>query len=411
VGRLQSKAHNSSPCLMAFYKFIPGDGGDGGPGPDALDPLDLKSLFVPFGSLHMVPRVLGENGVVFITDVFSPEEARALAVGLIGNIAALSDGADPHDLSTWTTERLLPQLKPGTFQYGNFDAAWDTRSDPRVRCAFAAAHGLVASRKQRRGEAFDAGSVLDAYDCSDLVGSLEMVNVTAPIPPYHDPEAADWAHLDNPKQFATCLQGHVALSKSSGCFVVSPRSHLVCEQLQALGRQINGNPEARAEAKRLVEEVARGRFQVPCVVPPGTLVMFLSRTLHSNKTVDDPGQAPHVLDPLSVLQWGAPVFPDGWRCVVYVAFRRLSAMGIVQRREHVAGLWEAFTNNRITKHSGKLFPLKPLGMYPSAPVCSEQVRRLFERIFAGDCITRRVASCPHVRAVLGDKHKDEDEDV
>jgi hypothetical protein len=213
--------------------------------------------------------------------------------------------------------------------------------------------------------------------------------------------------MDNPKQFASCLQGHVALSKSSGCFVVSPRSHLVCEQLQALGRGINSDPRTRAKARVLVEVVAEGRFQVPCVVPPGTLVLFLSRTLHSNKTVDDPavGAPRNVADPFRILQRNdsmpPPVFPDGWRCVVYVAFRRLSAMGAAERRQHLAGLWEAFTMNRITRHSGKLFPLKTLAMYPSGSLCTPAVQSIFQNILTGMCMTRFTATCPNVRAVLG----------
>jgi hypothetical protein len=383
--------------MKAFHKFIPD-------GPVLGRPLskDLRERLVPLEDVHRVPEVLGTNGVVFVTGVFSAGEARALAVELIDNVAAVSDGADPRRLSTWTQDRLLPQLKPGVFQFSNFAAAWKVRACKRVRTVFAAAHGQVLSSKARKRMA-DSTAEPFVFDDRDLVGSVEMVNVTAPVPPFHDPSAPDWAHFDNPKQFAECLQGHVALSPSTGCFVVSPRSHVVSAQLQALGMGINTDMGLRAQAQRLVED-AGGRFQVPCPVPPGTLVVFTSRTLHSNKTVDAPCEALRT-------QWMAAVwrsmgvareegrYPDGWRCVVYLAFRRKSAMNPTALRQHLAGLWTAFTTNRITKHSGRLFPEKGWDKYPSAALCSPEVRRIFDAITAGG--QQPVALTPDVCAVLG----------
>lgn len=333
---------------------------------------DLEQLKVAFGEgmWEGIPKVLGTNGVVIVTGVFSDEECERHVEAIVDSVCQLSDGVSASDLSTWTPDRLLPQLTPGIFQcgIGHTKAAWRVRGDSRVREVFAAAYGREAG---------------------PLVGSLEMVKVWPPIPPFNAPCTPDWAHFDDPGNYDKCLQGQVVLANTQACLVCSPRSHMVYNRLANLrkGSGLNAEPN-RSEAQAAVEAVG-GLFQVPCVAPRGSMILFLSTTLHSARFMPDPDQVTHDAhddDPYADDDDDDPDVHSaaigdswrGWRCVVFVAFRPKAGVS----EAHIHDLLVAFQQNRITRHGGSLFPKKPWDCYAKASTsaCTPRVREIFESI-------------------------------
>ena len=64
-------------------------------------------------------------------------------------------------------------------------------------------------------------------------------------------------------------------------------------------------PTRCPDLSQMVED-AGGAFQVPILAPRGSVILWLSSTLHSAKVQDPPGSVPLPKSP-----W------TDWRCVVY----------------------------------------------------------------------------------------------
>jgi hypothetical protein len=161
------------------------------------------------------------------------------------------------------------------------------------------------------------------------------------------------------------------------------------------GSGLNAEPN-RSEAQAAVEAVG-GLFQVPCVAPRGSMILFLSTTLHSARFMPDPDQVTHdAHDPYAdddddddpdvhsafadSAAAGIAIGDSwrGWRCVVFVAFRPKAGVS----EAHIHDLLVAFQQNRITRHGGSLFPKKPWDCYAKASTstCTPRVREIFESI-------------------------------
>jgi hypothetical protein len=238
----------------------------------------------------------------------------------------------------------MPQISPGVFNcgIGNTKAVWSVRLNPKVKQVYA-----------------------QAYGTDDLISSIDMINVKPPIEPFHDPDQIDWAHTDNHNMFDRCVQGQVVLSNTSAGPLCSPRSHLICSALLGFRRKhnINSDPEARAEAKRMVELVG-GKFQVPVIAPKGSVIMWLSSMLHSAKLMDRPVASE------SFDGW------KGWRCVVYLAYR--PKIGV--NKEHLAQLKLAYEKNLTTRHTGELFDAKDISKYPDHEKYTAKIHEIYQSV-------------------------------
>lgn len=312
-------------------------------------PFDQSKIYTSFASpdAHiLIPLILGTYGVVVVTDVLAKDECDHHMEEIVGTVTKLSDGVSSHDLSTWTDERLMPQVKPGVFAcgIGNSRPVWDVRTHPNVKDVYSLVYGTT-----------------------DLVPSIEMINVRPPISPYHDPTKPDWAHTDNHK-CDKCVQGQIVLSDTTACFVCSPKSHLICPKLVGFRRDhnINSDPEHRAEARKMVEAVG-GAFQIPIIAPRGSIIIWLSSTLHSAKLMDEPT---------------TPILPTpsdpwlGWRCVIYLAYRpRIDVKPV-----HIDGLRMALEKNLTTRHTGDFFKVKELSEYPDHEKYTDVIQRYYQQI-------------------------------
>jgi hypothetical protein len=290
-----------------------------------------------------IPQTLALYGVVVVTDVIPPGECDVHVRNIVNAITSISDGvdaSDPHDFSTWREDCLPPQTQPGVFAcmgVGNTTAVWDVRLRPEVKQVFAAVYGTEA-----------------------LVTSNEMIHVKPPMPPFHDPtNRKDWAHTDNLGATDRCVQGQVVLTDTTASLVASPGSHRIASALTHFRRthDINGDMGARAEAQRMVEE-AGGRFQVPILAPKGSMIVFLSATLHSAKFVDRQGEvcdAGHSLAPIALMDFTAvmPVTAPA-PCTVSLLNRYEECDPSCTDVEVVAGMVDAFAMLGVHDRAAKL---------------------------------------------------------
>lgn len=380
---------------------------------------DLHELFVSSkidDAGEQIPQILGKYGMVVVTDVLTSEECDFYTSQIVQTVTKLSDGVDHTDLSTWKDNRLMPQVSPGVFNcgIGNTRAVWSVRLNPKVKQVYA-----------------------QAYGTDDLISSVEMINVKPPIEPFHDPTKNDWAHTDNHKLFDRCVQGQVVLSDTTAGPLCSPKSHLVCAALVGFRRKhnINSDPVARAEAKRMVESVG-GKFQVPVIAPKGSVIIWLSSMLHSAKLMDRPAESETFDDwkgwkrvvylACSIIVWLSSMLYfakliirsaetetcdgwkcviyftcnviiwflvliyfdklmdqsvksktfDGWRCVVYLAYRPRSDVD----DKHLAQLKLAYEKNMTTRHTGDLFDTKDISNYPDHTKYSAKIHDIYQSV-------------------------------
>ena len=313
------------------------------------------------GLAHLHGALLS-HGVVIVTDVFSAEECLAHLHAIMGAASKLSRGVtpegrpdfplkgglDPKQPSTWTPFNTPPGPTDGLYQWGpmsNSKALWDIRSDKRLHQIFCEA--LTLSPDEH------------------LVSSIDGANIGAPPlkprrvrrKPNYPLAEDDWAHFD---QYTPCVpphqnrgdtskfsvQGQVVLTDSDGQFRVSPRSHLVHQEILDLNTD-RKKPASKVKweklrdqdyepAKKLVEGVG-GTFQMKAGARPGDVILWLSATLHSATKVPHTPQLPRATEDNP--------YP-GFRCVVFVSYC------VPRDSGHVERLQRCFEELRCTNHSG-----------------------------------------------------------
>jgi hypothetical protein len=285
---------------------------------------------------------LREYGVVVIEGVYSAEECAAVMEGLTDAIVRLSDGFDPKRArETWKKERLPPSIRDGLIRtaVSGTPTVTRVRGDPRFRRIFSAVYtGL-------RGRPVDS-----------FVTSVDSINYRPPVPPFFDAkETEDWPHVDvtsEDGQYA-CVQGQVVVNDSTACFVCSPKSHLLYGEF--LNKpEIGGggysptnwnkyNTKA-SSVEWMTAKLAEvgGRYQIPIVVPKGSVILWLSSTIHSARTQLRPDGL--VAGPAA----DAGKFPN-YRGVIYVCLRPRDEVG----PEHIRRLKYCEVFNRQTNHWGE----------------------------------------------------------
>eukprot|EP00008_Paramoeba_atlantica_P008884 CAMPEP_0201495730 /NCGR_PEP_ID=MMETSP0151_2-20130828/55691_1 /ASSEMBLY_ACC=CAM_ASM_000257 /TAXON_ID=200890 /ORGANISM="Paramoeba atlantica, Strain 621/1 / CCAP 1560/9" /LENGTH=272 /DNA_ID=CAMNT_0047884985 /DNA_START=57 /DNA_END=872 /DNA_ORIENTATION=+ len=237
---------------------------------------------IPFDQRDRAFECLQEDGVVVIEGVFTPGECSDFCDQIAQSLAKLCPQLAPRDKKTWTQANLPSGPRSGLFQslVANFPVVWEIRSDPRIRQIFTSAY-----------------SGLRGYPVEEFFSSLDGINVRPHKAPFQEEENphkyTDWAHLDQTlrKNRYWCIQGQVVLSDTTACFRASPKSHLIYEDLL----DINDIPETSKsnwckfrprnipQVRKKIEE-AGGAFQVPVRTKRGSMILWLSSTVHSAMT-------------------------------------------------------------------------------------------------------------------------------
>jgi uncharacterized membrane protein YgcG len=287
--------------------------------------------------------VLQEWGVAVVKDVFTAAECRGVADEMVRALEVLSHGRFDRTRAsdTWDPSVLPPMVRSGLVQalMGNLAAVANLRADPRCSTLFQLLY-----------------SHLHGTDVKELVTSVDGVNIRPPVEPFHTDRTEDWPHVDVSRKgrMFECVQSQVVLNPSSAAFRCSPKSHLLYEKLM---EPEFGGHEQDGDWTRLqrpyVDKFAAlvaglgGKYQVPVHAPCGSMIFWLSSTLHSAQ-VQRRSAAPTEYDPADPLK--------NWRAVVYVCLRPRQSVD----DRHIYGLHYAAAHNRSTNHNGRrLFPLVP----------------------------------------------------
>eukprot|EP00730_Choanoeca_flexa_P018648 TRINITY_DN9078_c0_g1_i4.p1 TRINITY_DN9078_c0_g1~~TRINITY_DN9078_c0_g1_i4.p1 ORF type:complete len:343 (+),score=52.67 TRINITY_DN9078_c0_g1_i4:1178-2206(+) len=324
-----------------------------------------------------VTSALRRDGVVAITNVLTTDECNRHMTQLVDSLKTLSPKLSARN---WKEDLLPGGPRAGLFQslVGQFPAVWSVRTHQNVRRVFTAAYSGL------REEQID-----------DFVVSSDGINVQPPIGPYHDPDR-DWAHLDQTFRGDPyrCVQGQVVLTDTSACFRCSPRSHHIYDDLlEAAGCAPHSKSNfcmfrsgVQDTIKSMVE-AAGGQYQIPVQVPKGSMILWLSSTVHSAQ----------------LQQRGAPIDATDqwseWRGVVYVCYRPKAEVD----SRHTMKLQQCYYENRVSNHWGDKIFGKERGTRRRVKPKAKEMEELMEhpqRVYRKYPQLQQPLT-PEVRALLG----------
>lgn len=298
---------------------------------------DFEIDFRDPSAIEKIPVILTEYGVVVITNVFEKDECDRNVSSIVDAYEILSGDFKRTDFSTWDKKVLPPGPRDGLSQFmiSNLQVVSDVRSDPRVETVFSAAYSGTRGRL-----------------ITEFLSSNDGINLRPPKEPYYDPSVPDWAHIDNAikgTEKYKIIQGQAVMTSTSACFRCSPKSHLIHDYL--LEKYSNYEAEWCKFESENYDEISEkiksveGEWQIPVIVPMGSMILWFSETVHSACI-----QSPPDTIPLVDGEW------KDWRCVIYVCLRPADELG----EEHRFRLRNSYRKNRTTNHSGqKLFGAIP----------------------------------------------------
>ncbi len=300
------------------------------------------SYQVKYGDTNFIENVyqtLMQEGLVIVTDIFTLNESDHYMDQIVTSFEKLGSGLNRHKIQeTWKTENLPPQTRAGMYQsiMSNSNYVWELRTHPRVKEIFQGLYSNICEE-----------------EITKFVTSIDGINVKPPGPPYHsDKPKDDWPHLDQTirDDMTLCIQGQIILSNTSAGFRCSPRSHLVHNEILDLNKveeddssnwcKFGNNKILLHEMQELVENKG-GQWQIPIIVPKGSMIFWFSSLVHSAKYQDKNA----MIDPQDI--WSE------WRGVIYVCYRPKNEISLAQLNR----LKYCFMENRVTNHWGStIFP-------------------------------------------------------
>ena len=292
-----------------------------------------------------IPETLREYGVCVITDAFSSEQCDNWMQHMVDGIMTISPTVNIDTFSnlkeTWKDCDIMPQVGLGLHQQGYSFLGWPVRSSPIIEEVFK-----------------DVYSNLREKPISQTITSLDAINVRPPIPPFAEANH-DWAHYDQTESdnIFECVQGQVVLTTTTAGFRCSPKSHLLhkelCEENGRLGQKGNWFKFYQSMYKDIERRVLEkgGQWQIPVIAPKGSIILWLSTTIHSAKLAD---KESFIDDYHPDDKWKT------WRGVVYCSQRPADELS----EEHIQTLHYAWENNITTNHWGNKLLKQPFNYKP-----------------------------------------------
>lgn len=304
------------------------------------NPNKLTNYTLNINDSEFATRLLNiykEYGFAIISDVYTKDECRGWIEDIIGYFESLGTGVDRQNiLKTWKESNLPPQTRPGLFQAlcSNLSSTWQVRSHPGTRKIFESIYSGLRGCQIK--DFIVSGDGINVYP-NDLVAQEDKSKVI---------NQHDWPHVDQTLRdnLYKCVQGQAVLSNTTAGFRVSPKSHLVFEQLldlEGVGHSNKSNwcrINNVTTAKSLVEaKEGGGKWQIPIIVPAGSFIIWSSTCVHSailptRKELKAPLEDPYL----------------GWRVVVYVCYRPTEEF----KPTEIKNRQQSFEENLTTNHWG-----------------------------------------------------------
>jgi hypothetical protein len=281
-----------------------------------------------------------ENGFAVINDVFTNEECDNWIDSILDNFEKLGTGFDKNDVeNTWNIYNLPPQTRDGLFQslVTNFKEIYEIRFHENVKFIFKTIYSELRGKK------------INKFICSQ-----DGINMRPNIETSKN--SKDWSHCDQTirNDIYKCVQGQAVLTNTTACFVCSPKSHLIfddiLDELKIPEDDTSNWLKFKDEQKDIIKKMvidSGGEWQIPILSKKGSFIIWSSTLIHAARlqTKKEPKSKKDKY--------------LGWRCVIYVCYRPLSEFTKreIEKRE------EYFDENRTTNHWGKLFGKTPGGRY------------------------------------------------
>jgi len=151
----------------------------------------------------------------------------------------------------------------------------------------------------------------------------------------------DWPHLDQTglQDVFKCVQGQVVLTHTDACFRATPKSHLRYKEIMDICKVDDTNRSNWYKfTDAQIVEIAKmfPHFQIPIRVPKGSVILWLSTTIHSS------------LATTKKEEWDGRDPFKGWRGVVYVCHRPMEEFSAHQ----LEVLEQCIDGNHGTNHWG-----------------------------------------------------------
>jgi len=291
--------------------------------------LDHKNLF----------QDLQAYGVVVIENIYSKKHCDKLMDETIENFEKLNTGISKKNLKkTWKQRNLPPQTPFGSFPtvVTHMKPVWEVRNDEKI---IKIVEEMYLRERQKTEPNIKNLPLTVSIDAINIQPN-HLKKYEYPFDIKSDP---DWEHMDHSTKNATfkCIQGQISLTNTTAGFRCSPKSHLVCDDILDLHKNIE--PESnwckigydnKEKVRKLVEEKAGGSYQIPIIVPAGSLILWYSSVVHSAVSKS------RVEKKTSKDRW------LGWRGVYYLCYRptdEFTEKQLETRKENIR-------NNRSMTH-------------------------------------------------------------
>ena len=214
---------------------------------------------------------LKDYGVVVINNVYSQKVCKDFVLDYIPKCEDVLD--------------QIFTVKPGQYKdiICHYESIWKFRTDEKLSALFSYLY-----------------KNLHEYDnYPNVIPSIDGVNIkSSSKAPFYDKTQKDWAHLDQTNgNLFECIQGQIVFTDSTGGFVCSPKSHLKFKEIMTI---MNVDPKdksnwlmisrkaSKEQEQAIIEliESIEGSYQQYIKASPGTVILWLSTTIHSARTAD-----------------------------------------------------------------------------------------------------------------------------
>merc|ERR1711879_243314 len=250
---------------------------------------------------------LVKDGVVVIENIFSKQECDDYMERTHQSFQRLGTGINDHKISSnWQRKNLPPQTRSGLFQsiMGHIPPVWEVRRNENIINIFKNLYSKLRNLENIK-----------------LVPSIDGINCL-PNRDIGKEKENTWEHLDQTYYHDPfkCIQGSIAFSNTSAGFLCSPKSHKIFDkilQIEKIADRENFSKchnwcrikEENKETVKFEIERAGGKYQLPIIVPAGSMILWFSSTLHSARgAIKKENKSPND-------KW------LGWRGVYYISYR------------------------------------------------------------------------------------------